>query len=671
MADISNLTAEIETFVRTHDNDQEKLQENNATASLKKKTRSAPIPPARTSSSHLATLKPETSDNSTVTHSQTKVTIEKVPIQAVVHESHTIRSVEQQPDPPAVAIVVREKITVNETAPEETERRIIIDRKLGNSRQSPENNEDYPERSSHTPDPSTDGVNLRKFNSEKKLNVNEKVEIEANAEAVQSPPRIIVRKATEDWEYDEEIRLNDDGANGSCEDSPKTPISSEVEFILEHNTSQGGSEHNTSQNASEQRTSQTATEQENSQKGSLQENIQNASQEKTSQSASEQHTSQNTVEQKTTETASEHSGSQNASEQNTTQSASQVPLVNNSHDTSQNTLEISPTELVPTHSASTQNASHTSSKQNLSSLEHSSSQDSPDIVQKRDSEVIVVETVHIEAVRSPGISKEKPAVPVKKNFKISLEKSSVKSHESIVQTSQSDDVPELKIVESTDDLSSTPTVTESADRYKIRFVALKNFSPEPQRRDVELRSKNNQEFDVEDMDLPPAPPQRRRSVRDIIASINKSQSLLKINQKPNGSTEIGSKYNYDTYLPQTIQTTSASEPSQQSLKSSNDSINRKYSELEESERKMRKMIRDMEQSATDLPVPVVERFDKFTVDDDKSNDVFKKCVVRREKTVQSGSGASQDENRSSLEWNPLPKPRRSRNLTHELENGKI
>lgn len=533
MGDISNLTAEIETFVRAHDNDQEQLRESPVKSPLKKKDKSPPIPPARTTS-HATTVINQTSDDDAVAYSQTTVTIEQVPIQTVTSDvrNHSVE-VHQHVE---TKIAEREKIPSNETMREDTEHGKLIDRK---SRESPENNEDYPERTSHTPDIGK----IRKFNSEKQLNVNNNVEVEpphVEVEvAVHSPPRIIVRKPTEDWEYDEEIQLNDDANHANGEESPKTPISSEVEFILEHDIS----------------------------------------------------------------------------------------------------ARASPSTYTST--------------------------------QKRISEAIVVETVRV-ATSSLNDAKEKPKISTKKNFKNSLEESSAKNHEFILKPTPEVDVPELKIVESTDDLTNAPaTVSQSSDKYKIRFVALKNFSPEPLRRDVELRPHNKQEFDVEDIDLPPAPPQRRRSVKDIIASINKSQSLLKMNQQPNGNVEAKRSYNYETYLPQTIPT-AIMEPSSQSqqLKSSNESIIRKYNELEESERKIRKMITDMEQSSIDVPVPVVEKFDEFMVDGgDKSDDLFKKCVVRREKSLQSG--ASQEESRSSMEWNPLPKPRRSRNLTHELENGKI
>jgi len=161
-------------------------------------------------------------------------------------------------------------------------------------------------------------------------------------------------------------------------------------------------------------------------------------------------------------------------------------------------------------------------------------------------------------------------------------------------------------------------------------------------------------------------------VKDIIASINKSQSLLKINQRPNGTTETKKSYNYEPFSPQTLPTTiptTGIAVNEQSQPQSNEIVSRKLNELDESERKIKRIIADMERSSIDVPVPVVERFDEYTIDNNNSNDVFKKCVVRREKSLQSG--ASQEENRSSMEWNPLPKPRRSRNLSHEIENGKI
>lgn len=533
IGEISNLTAEIQTFVRTHDNDQEKLRESHEKSPPKKKDKSPPIPPVRLTS-HTTVVSKGESEKSKVDElpcsqeTVTVVAIEQVPLKTIENDVHS-HPVEQN-EHIDTKVSENGKIISNGTLPKAEPRKL-----LANSRESPENNEDYPDtRPSQTPD-LDNTITIRKASSEKKLNVNDNAEVERHIDVVvQSPPRIIIRKPTEDWENDEEIPLNNNVNNVDIEESPKTPISSEVEFILEHNRS-------------------------------------------------------------------------------------------------------------PNTSANTQ---------------------------KLDSEVNTVEAVlNGTSTSLKDDSNEKPVISTRKNYENSLEAFSDVSRETHeIEQLPLEDVPELKIVESTDDLTNTPTISETSDRYKIRFVALKNFSPEP-----ELRSHNKQEFDVEDIDLPPAPPQRRRSVKDIIASINKSQSLLKINQKPNGNTETRKTYNYETFSTQTTPTTIGSdlikEPSQPQSIACNDSIIQKYNELDESERKIRKMIIDMEKSSIDVPVPVVERFDEFIADNNNSNDLFKKCVVRRNKNSQSG--ASQDENRSSMEWNPVPKPRRSRNLSHEIESGKI
>lgn len=540
MGEISNLTAEIETFVRTHDNDQEKLRESPQKSPSKKKEKSPPIPSNKASSQTVMVETKDLRENEVVVdinvipnNQQTDVvSTERVPTETfTVIDVHNVQKEDEETTDVEVS-EIRNRSLVR-TSEQTTERRKLI----VNSRESPENNEDYPERTSQTPD-RDNARRLRKVNSEKQLNVANDVENEQRIETVvPSPPRIIIRKPTEDWEFDEEIRFNDNVKHTDDDEPPKTPISSEVEFILEHDRDSSSS---------------------------------------------------------------------------------------------------------PT-------------------------------VRKSNSDVIEVQTVCMGASGSSSIdtSKEKPKISTKKNLQNSLENFSDVPQENHEHTEQSlpTDVPELKIVESTDDLTDSRPMSQNSDRYKIRFIALKNFSPEPERRDVELRSHNNHEFDVEDVDLPPAPPQRRRSVKDIIASINKSQSLLKMNQPPNGNKETKRSYSMETFPPPTIPTTvsvinnqNSSEPKETA---SNESITRKFNELDESERKIRKMISDMEKSSIDVPIPVVERFDELNSNNNNSEDLFQKCVVRRDKSSQSG--ASHDD----MEWNPLPKPRRSRNLTHEIENGKM
>jgi len=186
-------------------------------------------------------LKNETSEVVVLPCSQktVDVTIEQVPAEMAVSVAHN-NHVEVD-----TKLSYNEKVTLNETLQEERENRKLTDRKrLANSRESPENNEDYPERTSHTPDLDNAIVNnaitIRKVNSEKQLNVNN-IEEDRQTEVVISTPRIIIRKATEDWECDEEVRLSENCDSIGNEESPKTPISSEVEFILEHDRSSNNS----------------------------------------------------------------------------------------------------------------------------------------------------------------------------------------------------------------------------------------------------------------------------------------------------------------------------------------------------------------------------------------------------------------------------------------------
>lgn len=266
----------------------------------------------------------------------------------------------------------------------------------------------------------------------------------------------------------------------------------------------------------------------------------------------------------------------------------------------------------------------------------------------------------------------------------------------------------------------TPPVVVDPERYKIRFVALKPATttstittltkPEPNpnkpqnkwsapwsssasstRRSasatrgiddddvVTLRTfQSSQSADGETTaasDTPTVVLRRRRSVKDIIESINKSQSLLRINQ-----TDAGATMTVDKRVSGLDQLNRTEERA---------AIVRNVYELEASEQQIGQSIREMEvqslQNGGDrnnnvncnanghktadvdgdvlllqqLPV-MVERYTEF------SNE-FKKCsninnnnnspvlVRRREKSISS----------DRTDWNPLPKPRRSRNLSHE------
>lgn len=188
---------------------------------------------------------------------------------------------------------------------------------------------------------------------------------------------------------------------------------------------------------------------------------------------------------------------------------------------------------------------------------------------------------------------------------------------------------ELRITESLENLTDDAPTTPDKGRFQIRFVPLNNMSSE----EVGDRSKSaNGKVHDDDADVvvvemekkvPPPPPPRRRSVSDIIATIEKHQSRLRINQKNNNSV----KYNFEPvkYGP----TTSArriTDPKEHNNNNNNNDIDVRH-----------------------IPI-MVERFDEFQQDE-----LFKKCVVMRDKSD------------STIDWNPVPKPRRSRNLTHEAE----
>ncbi|XP_061510927.1 uncharacterized protein LOC1279480 [Anopheles gambiae] len=160
---------------------------------------------------------------------------------------------------------------------------------------------------------------------------------------------------------------------------------------------------------------------------------------------------------------------------------------------------------------------------------------------------------------------------------------------------------------------------------------------------------------------------RRRSVRDIIESINKSQSMLKVNhdQSTNGLHET----------------------------QSTDSMARNIRELNEREREIQNLLQDIDTrygthsaegdstlsevaTASELPMLSDGRgsyYDNLTDDnlndnlDDKNNAASGFRVKKSPtKTVLIAEGGDDQQFQDCINWNPLPKPRRSHILT---ENG--
>lgn len=210
---------------------------------------------------------------------------------------------------------------------------------------------------------------------------------------------------------------------------------------------------------------------------------------------------------------------------------------------------------------------------------------------------------------------------------------------------------ELRITESLENLvddvgdaKSTTTPPIDKGRFQIRFVPLNNISAEEMNDgDRGTKSANGKVHD-DDADVvivttvdkrnPPPPPPRRRSVSDIIASIEKCQSRLKINQQ--SGTNLSNRYNFESvkYGPKKSTVLDSS-----SKEYNNNDIDARH-----------------------IPVTV----EQFNISNSQQDDeLFKKCVVMREKTISSADDGS------TIDWNPVPKPRRSRNLTHEVEMAQL
>lgn len=206
-----------------------------------------------------------------------------------------------------------------------------------------------------------------------------------------------------------------------------------------------------------------------------------------------------------------------------------------------------------------------------------------------------------------------------------------------------DRAEELKITESTENVTADRTTeATNSEKYKIKFVALKSFSPEPIRKssDVDAHLPNHA------FTTKPVPPERRRSVKDIIASINKSQSLLKINQD---AIKIKNQ-TMNEEQKAAISENACSLEIQLEQMPNNENANDVGTT---DEREFTKIIADIGEpdnnfSPNDIPV-MVERFDEFNNNND---DLFKKCTYKQDAEKLKTSNAS-------LDWNPVPKPRRS------------
>ncbi|XP_055916046.1 uncharacterized protein LOC129948920 isoform X2 [Eupeodes corollae] len=163
--------------------------------------------------------------------------------------------------------------------------------------------------------------------------------------------------------------------------------------------------------------------------------------------------------------------------------------------------------------------------------------------------------------------------------------------------------------------------------------------------------------------LEPVPPEKRRSVKQIIDSINRSQKLL-------GGAKKEEEIEIDANNPQRNQSETNTNAMEQNLKS-----------LAESQREMKRMLLELEglENAHEHEQKLSNKADEnfqgildtivstLAKETDKNGnmEVFKKCTITKEvnNTSRESSPTS-----SNLDWNPLPKPKRTnKNLSPELQ----
>lgn len=259
----------------------------------------------------------------------------------------------------------------------------------------------------------------------------------------------------------------------------------------------------------------------------------------------------------------------------------------------------------------------------------------------------------IEEEPNKVLSKEEPNIePVESLKKTSQQNEIIPStliEEFISGNSANEDhtfteLNELKITESLDDLTTThsdetkPVVCdtkveceEQEDCKPIDKIAISSISLRMNKNDCKK--------------VPPSPPQRRRSVKEIIESINKCQSLLKVNQD-----QRNSKINNTEFTPTVISSPSSSSSPTKTFKNKTFFTDRNVNDSNKKDYENKRFFTDMNEADDMSNIPLfVEKFNELN----NNNALFEKCVVR-------------DESKFESRWNPLPKPRRHRKTSNEL-----
>lgn len=234
---------------------------------------------------------------------------------------------------------------------------------------------------------------------------------------------------------------------------------------------------------------------------------------------------------------------------------------------------------------------------------------------------------------------------------------------------------ELRITESTEELyvgdqakGETETVagassTEEANistvngvekpfrLYDVRTIPLKTNSP------IALRRRT---IESDGSLIGPQKPSRRRSVKEIIESINKCQGLLKLNQEQRTSKIDKERSN--------SLTASTSNP----LNDKNRFVDRNMNDLAGKRYNDKKMFTaaneinnngNNDDDSYNIPL-VVQELNEAT-QRERNPQIFEKCSARNSSNKTS---TSIDNKLSNIDWNPVPKPRRHRHTKETAIN---
>lgn len=240
----------------------------------------------------------------------------------------------------------------------------------------------------------------------------------------------------------------------------------------------------------------------------------------------------------------------------------------------------------------------------------------------------------------------KTNIEYNENLKIpDQSETALKLDEDMIAESKSDPnlkMTELKITEYLDDLTEGRQIQTNETEQMI--VSMETNSSEKMKSPL-----CSETFDIKndgEIKKLPTPPVRRRSVREIIESINNCQKLLKVNQE----VQTNRVNNMDSFQTSTSSSKTFGNENLFTDRNMND-VNKKDYQNKRLFTKMTEVNNNAKSEEMCIIPLFVERFNEFN--NNNSNVLFERCIVNN------------DEKGSNIEsrWNPVPKPRRHRNST--------